>query len=345
MAQSSWPSPGTSRVVSDLQYEQLVAAQHVDGQIGSPSDTALVFATGDGRQVFVRAGRFAQLRGHGWTSGATDVTLTIGANTSGSTRTDLVVLGLDRSTWNVTAYVKAGTPGSGAPALQTDPGGPGTGIYEMPLAEVTVLNGASVISAGQVKPRAWWTRPDGYASNGTDTRPPNPVTGEVLWESSTKYVWNGSIWERTSNPMAPAQTSQTTTYSGTSGSSGIAGDSVWHRFGATTWPVLSFTVPASGRFYVTVGGFVENRLAASSVIVMSYGMSGGGTTSTISDTVLGPRGISARNGRVCASRRVLYSGMTPGATVTVTPYYLSTVVSPDREVTSLRDGNLLMEPA
>lgn len=344
MAQSSWPSPDDSRVVDDLSYEKLVAGQYVDGQLGSPSDTPLVYADGSGRQVFLRAGRYAVLRGHGWTSGGTDVTLAVGANTSGSTRIDLVVLGLDRATWNVTAYVKAGTAGAGiSPALQTDTGS--TGIFEIPLAEVTVPNAASVTSAGQVKPRAWWIRSDGVASAGTDTRPPAPTTGDRLWESGTSYIWNGSIWERTSNLPAPVQTSQNATYSGTSGTTGIAGDSAWHRFGATTWPVLTFTVPASGRFYVTIGGFVENRLAASSVIVMSYGMSGGGTTTTISDTVLGPRGISARNGRVCASRRSLYTGMTPGATVTITPYYLSTIVSSDREVTSLRDGNLLMEPA
>lgn len=343
MAQSSWPSPADSRVVSDLQYEQLVAAQYADGQLGSPSDSPLVYADGSGRQVFVRAGRFAQLRGHGWTSGSPAVTLAIGANSSGSTRIDLVVLGLDRSTWNVTVYAKAGTPGSGAPALQTDTGT--TGIYEMPLAEVTVPNGASVTSAGQVKPRAWWTRADGYASSGTDTRPPSPVTGEVLWESGTKYVWNGSIWERISNPPAPTQTFQVTTYSGTTGSTGIGGDSDWHRFTTAAWPVLTFAVPASGRFYVTIGGFVEHRLTASSIIVMSYGMSGGGSDSTISSAVLGPRSISARNGRVCASRRRLYTGMTPGATVTVTPYYLSTTASASEDITSLRDGNLLMEPA
>lgn len=345
MAQSSWPSPADSRVVSDLQYEQLVAAQHVDGQLGSPSDTALIFATGDGRQVFVRAGRYAQLRGHGWTSGATDVTLTIGANTSGSIRTDLVVLGLDRSTWIVSAYVKAGTPGAGAPALQTDPGGTGTGIYEMPLAEVTVPDGATVISAGQVKPRAWWSRADGYASSGTDTRPPSPVPGEVMWESGTQYVWNGTIWERTSNPPAPVQSTQNQTLSGLSGASGIGGDSTWRDFSNTVWPVLTFVVPPSGRVNITVSGWIENRNTVNSTIWLSYRASGGGMTSGTDGATVNPRALSTHASRLVASKRTYFSGLTPGATVTLTAVYFSTTASADANVTSIRYGRLVMEPA
>lgn len=345
MAQSSWPSPADSRVVSDLQYERLVAAQYVDGLIGDPADAALVSADGSGRQVVLAAGRYGQVRGHGWTSGSTAVTLTIGANTSGSTRIDLVVLGLNRSTWAATAYVKAGTPGASpvAPALQTDTGD--TGIYEIPLAEVTVLNGASSIAADKVKPRAWYVRPDGVASAGVTTRPPSPWPGMRLWESGTAYVWNGTIWERVSNLPTPAQTLQNTGFSGTSGPTGIAGDSAWHRFGATYWPVLTFTVPPSGRFHLTVSGFIENRLSASSVIWMSYGASGGGIDPGIDDDTLGPRGISARNGRFSGSHRKLFTGATPGATVTVTPYYLSTAVGSTGDITSMKYGILTMEPA
>lgn len=345
MAQSSWPSPAASRVITDLQYEKLVANQYVDGLVGSIADAPAVYADGSGRQVFLRASRYAQLRGHGWNSGGTDLTFSIGANTSGSTRIDLMVIGLSRSTFDVTAYVKAGTPGSPAPALQLDLGD--TGIYEMPLAEITVLNGASVISAAQITPRAWYSRADGASApgSGTETRPPNPVSGTMLWQAGTKYVWNGTLWERASNPPGPSQAAQTTTYSGTTGPTGIAGDSAWHRFVVTAWPVLTFTVPPSGRYTLTVSGYVENRLSDSSVIWLSYGASGGGVPGDIDDTTLGPRGISARAGRVAASRRTLYTGMTPGATVTVTPYYRSSAVSSDRDITSLRDGVLLMEPS
>lgn len=344
MAQSSWPSPDNSRVVDDLSYEKLVAGQYVDGQLGSPSDTPLVYADSSGRQVFLRSGRYAVLRGHGWTSGATDVTLAVGANTSGSTRIDLVVLGLNRSTWNVTAYVKAGTAGSGVPpALQIDTGS--TGIFEIPLAEVTVPNSATVTTAAQIKPRAWWSRPDGYASSGTDTRPPSPATGEAMWESGTKYVWNGTIWERTSNPPAPVQSTQNVTLSGTTGASGIGGDSTWRDFALSVWPVLTFTVPPSGRVYITVSGWIENRNTADSTIWLSYRASGGGMTAGTDGSALNPRALSTHSSRVIASKRSYFSGLTPGATVTLTPVYYSTTASADVNVSSIRYGRLLMEPA
>jgi hypothetical protein len=343
VAQSSWPSPTSSRTVTDLQYEQLVAPQYVDGLVGSPTDAALVSADGSGMHVFLAASRYGQVRGHAWTSGASTVTLTIGANSSGSTRTDLVVLGLDRSTWNATAYVKAGTPGSGAPALQTDTGD--TGIFEIPLAEVTVLNGTSAISAGQVKTRHWYARPDGVASASTDTRPPSPTPGMRMWESGTAYVWNGSIWEKVSNPPTPVQSTQTTILSGLTGPSGIGDDSTWRGFSSAVWTPLTFVVPPTGRVYVTVSGWVENRATTSSSMWLSYFSTGGGMTSGLDPDVMDARAVSTRASRVVASNRKLYTGLTPGATVTLTPAYNSTTASSDANVSSIRYGNLIMEPA
>jgi hypothetical protein len=341
MAQSSWPSPDDSRVVSDLLYEQLVATQYVDGQIGSPTDTPLIFAIGDGRQVVVRANRFAQLRGHGWTSGATDVTLTIGANSSGSTRTDLVVLGLNRSTWNVRAYVKAGTPGSGAPALQTDPGGTGTGIYEIPLAEVTVLNGASVISSAQVKIRHWYVRADGSASAGADTRPPSPAVGAVTTEGADKLAWNGSYWQNLTSPPAPVQSSQVGSLAG---SAQIDGNEKWHDFPSATWAPLVFTVPPSGRAFVTITGLAINTVSSTATIWMSWRASGGGLTTGTDSPTVDPRAITSMGTRVGASKRRMYTGLTPGAPVTLTPIYYASAASSNTSVTQLHYGQLIVEP-
>lgn len=346
MAQSSWPSPAASRVVTDLQYERLVATQYVDGLIGDPSDAPLVSASGSAMQVSLAASRYAQVRGHGWTSGATAVTLSIGANSSGNTRIDLAVLGLDRSTWNVTAYVKAGTPASSpvAPALQTDTGD--TGIYEIPLAEVTVLNGASVIAADKVKTRHWYARADGVASAGVDTRPPSPSPGMCLWESGTKYVWNGTVWERISNLPTPVQSAQGVDITGgPSIPPGLVGDSTWRDVSADVWAPLVFTVPQSGRVYITISGWIENRFESSSTIWASYRASGGGMTSGTDPTVMDKRALSVRNGRLVASKRVLVTGLTPGASVTLTPAFFTTAVASDITVSSLRQGVLIMEPS
>jgi hypothetical protein len=340
VAQSSWPAPGASRAVTDLQYEQLAAPQYVDGLIGSPTDTPMVYADSSGRQVAVRAGRTAQLRGHGWASGSADVVLPIAANTSGSSRTDLVVLGLDRSIWEVSAYVKTGTVGAGAPALQLDTGA--AGIYEMPLAEVTVPAAATVIGPSQVKMRAWYSRPDGAASAGVDTRPPNPLPGMGLWELGTAYVWTGSAWERISNEPAPGTSEQTIDLLG---SADIIGDGTWRDVPSDHWPPATIAVPLSGRLRITVSGWAENRLSAGSTIWISYRSVGGGLLPGTVTEEINRRGISARNGRVVASKVRNFGGLIPGSAVTLIPVYFSSAASSDSTVTVIRDGYLIAEPA
>ena len=343
MAQSSWPSPDSSRTVTDLQYERLVTPQYMDGLSGSPTDAALVTADGSGMHVFVAASRYGQVRGRGWTSGTSALTLTISSNTSGATRTDLVVLGLSRSTWDVTVYVKTGTPGSGAPSLQTDTGD--TGTYEIPLAEVTVINGASAISSSQVKTRHWYARPDGVASAGADTRPPSPWPGMRLWENGSSYVWNGSIWEVTSGLPSPVTSTQSVDVTGAPQTPpGFEGTATWIDVNSACWTPVTFTVPQSGRVAITIGGWIENRQDTSSTIWLSYRGSGGGFTAGTSSSVMNPRGLSVRNGRLVASKRRLFTGLTPGATVTLIPVYFTGAYSGDSNVSAIRDGNLIVEP-
>lgn len=144
MAQQSWPyATYNAGAVTDAEYETLAARFSDDGIDGDPADTAVVSA-GVGLQVVVRAGVWASLRGHGWTSGTTDVTLAISANSSGSTRIDRVVLRLDRADWTVAAVVRQGTPGAGRPSLVRTEGS--SGVFEIPLADVTVPNSATSVT-------------------------------------------------------------------------------------------------------------------------------------------------------------------------------------------------------
>jgi hypothetical protein len=149
MAELSWPSPThNSRSLTDAEYGHVIP-WNADGVFQSGSD--VVYANSSGLQVFVRSGKRAIVQGRAWYSGSSDVALTLAANSSGSTRTDTVVLRLDRSTWNVTAAVRQGTPGAGPPTLQRDAGD--TGLWEIPLADVTVDNGAGSIASGKVYAR------------------------------------------------------------------------------------------------------------------------------------------------------------------------------------------------
>ncbi|MFC7906482.1 hypothetical protein ACQEV9_18335 [Streptomyces chartreusis] len=183
MAQSSWPSPGhNSRAVTDLEYEKLAARFSDNGVYGTPLDDAVVTA-GAGLSVSVRAGVYGSVRGHAWSSGTSTVTLSIAANSSGSTRVDRVVLRLDRSDWTVRAVVKQGTPGAGVPTLTQQTGD--TGVYEVLLANVTVLNGASSVTV---------VRGERYV--GSRIRPtttsaltdPNPMDFEARWYTDVSQL-------------------------------------------------------------------------------------------------------------------------------------------------------------
>lgn len=190
MAQASWPSPAhNSHEVTDVEYEQLAARFSDDGTYGTPSDTAVVSA-GTGLSVDIRADVVASVRGHAWTSGTTGDTLAIAANPTGATRIDWVVLRLDRSTWTVRAAIVAGTAGAGAPALTQDTGD--TGLYEIPLAKVSVQAGAASVTV---------TRAEQYVGLRTrpctsTTRNPHPVPGETCYETDTGIMrlWSGSAW-------------------------------------------------------------------------------------------------------------------------------------------------------
>ncbi|MCX4606997.1 hypothetical protein [Streptomyces mirabilis] len=190
MAQDSWPSPAhNARAVTDTEYEKIAARFSGDGVYGEPGDTAVVVA-GIGLSVDVRSGVYASVRGHAWTSGTSTVNLPVTANSSGSTRVDRVVLRLDRSAWTVRAVVKPGTPGGGAPAITQDAGD--TGVYEIPLATVTLVSGASTVTVDR-----------GELYVGVRIRPctstsrnPAPVPGEMCFETNTgrARVWTGDSW-------------------------------------------------------------------------------------------------------------------------------------------------------
>lgn len=189
MAEASWPSPNhNTRAVTDAEYEQMAAHFSGDGVYGDPTNTAAVSA-GVGLQVVVRANLEASVRGHYWTSGTTDLTLPVASNSSGQQRKDVIVLRLDRSTWDVTAALHQGTPGSGLPALTKNSGS--TGVWEIPLGYLQLDSGASTVT---VVPYTQYV--------GTRIRPATSIThttaglGALLYETDTgRWVgWNGSSW-------------------------------------------------------------------------------------------------------------------------------------------------------
>lgn len=194
MAEVSWPASSyNSGAVTEAEYEKIAAHFSSDGLYGSPLNAARVVA-GAGLQVLVKANTYASLRGFFYNSGSTDVPLDIDPNSSGSTRVDRVVLRLDRSTWLVRAAIRKGTPGAGPPALVKDQWD--TGIFEIPLALVTVPNGAAAITSADIQNTPYFVGNRSRAQL-SGFRDPNPFPGQINWDLDTDtYVrWNGSSWK------------------------------------------------------------------------------------------------------------------------------------------------------
>lgn len=194
MAEDSWPSVDhAAGAMSDVEFEEWASPATATGLVGVPTDLPLVFGDSSGRQVKFRSGRFGLVRGHTWYAGSSDVTKSVGANSSGSTRYDLAVLKMDRGdNWNVRAFVHQGTAGAGVPAATQNTGG--SGIWEFPVASIKVDSGAPTITNTDVTPLAWYLAAPSITCTST-TRPP-PALGLRIYESDTKkeLVGNGSAF-------------------------------------------------------------------------------------------------------------------------------------------------------
>jgi hypothetical protein len=191
MAEASWPSPThNSRAVTEAEYERLAARYSDDGLYNTPFDIAPVTA-GAGLQVLIQPGFDASLRGFFWTSGSTETAKTIDSNPAGAPRQDWVVLRLDRSTWDVRTAIREGSPGAGPPALVRDLWD--TGVYEIPLALVTVPVGATTLTDDNVVPYPKYV--GSRVGFFTGVRDPNPQPGQLDWDGGRAYSsFNGTSW-------------------------------------------------------------------------------------------------------------------------------------------------------
>lgn len=201
MAQSSWPTPDpendNKRVVTDGQWEQIahVAATGVLATVGAQTP---LYADSTGLQVKLRADLRARVRGYGWSTDSSGLTVPVTENTSGSTRIDLAVLRLDRSDRAVSVVILEGTPGSGQPPTRTTSGDfYGSGTWDFPLAEITVVNNATTITAAQVVDRSWQLGEGGQVRCTDATRPPHDP-GLIIWDTDRALISANGTWRTVS---------------------------------------------------------------------------------------------------------------------------------------------------
>lgn len=198
MAGYAYPTSAyNSRAVTPREYEDLVSSYTADGIVGSPGLPSLVYGDGTLLGVKVRANRAVILRGLRWESGSTEVSVSVAANnTAGTSRKDLIVLRMTRNPWTVAPAVVQGTasanPIAPSPTYGEDTS---TGVWEFPLAEVTVPYNDTATEAGQVRQVGWWLGRDGQYVCASTARPPHE-RGRIIFEHDTgrTYISTGSDW-------------------------------------------------------------------------------------------------------------------------------------------------------
>ncbi len=214
MAEVSYPTTGGGGV-TDARYEQLIGTVMPSGLIGSPALSSLVYADSSGRQVKVQPSRAAMVRGFRWESDGAGIVRSIAANSSGSPRIDLAVLRLNRNDYSVTFQIVQGAPAASpvAPALTQNTGS--TGVWELPLARITVAHNATTLAAGTVQDISWYI--GGASMVAANAAVPPPVTpGGTFTALSSGLVYTavGSNWHMIAENGALTSVAAATGWSG-----------------------------------------------------------------------------------------------------------------------------------
>lgn len=187
MAQSSFPF-GSSQIATEDQWSQMFRMIAVDG----------VFATAPfGTDLKVTGSNTSTIAvdlGEAWVQGTyykNDAPLNVPVPTnagSATARKDLVVLRRDPAVDSVTVQYKTGSIDT-PPLLQVL-----NGVWEIPLARVTVDPGASVVSPAGVVDQRWFIGRPVVFGNSQARRA--PVQGQLLVEDKTVYLGNGIGWDK-----------------------------------------------------------------------------------------------------------------------------------------------------
>jgi hypothetical protein len=186
------------------------------------------------------------------------------------------------------------------------------------------------------------------------TLPPADATGAVTLRVANVFVQinaetNGFVRAQDVTVVAPSallvprpvERAQTATISNTEFTGTV---NTWTDLPTAKWQPLTFVVPPSGQVYVTLSANVGTKDSTSSATTWaSWRGTGGGIASGTASTLTDPRGVSAReNSRCFASKRVRVTGLTAGASVTLTPiYFLSTTPGAG---SIIGQGTLIVEP-
>lgn len=182
MTQTSFPF-GSSDIATEDQWSSMFRMTQLDGVLATdPTGTNLRVTGSNASTVAVAAGE-AWVQGTYYSNSAS-LNVPVPTNSGGgSARKDLVILRRDPSADTITVQYKTG--GASFPTLTQTL----NGTWEIPLAQVTVAAGASVVATAGVVDQRWFLgRP--VALSNTGARPP-ATKGQLIVEDKNVYLGNG----------------------------------------------------------------------------------------------------------------------------------------------------------
>lgn len=117
-----------------------------------------------------------------WYYNDADVSVSVAANSSGSTRIDVIVLEADYVAQTVRVAIEQGTPGAGIPSLTQTVGT----LYQIPLAYLTLANGFSSIAAADITDmREYINIPSAVGIDVTND-------SAIVLENGATVIWDSS---------------------------------------------------------------------------------------------------------------------------------------------------------
>ncbi|MGW2932968.1 hypothetical protein ACWDA7_14120 [Streptomyces sp. NPDC001156] len=205
MAQSSFPF-GSSQIATEDQWSSMFRMVQVDGVFAtSETGTDLKVTGSNASTVSVAAGE-AWVQGTYYKNDAT-LNVSVPTNSGGaSARKDLIVLRRDPSGDSTTVQYKTG--GTSFPSLtQTT-----NGTWEIPLAQVTVAAGASVVPPSNVTDTRYFLGRPVVLAGAADMRA--PVRGQLKVVNGTDiYMGDGAAWNFVGIAEGPASKTYTPVWS------------------------------------------------------------------------------------------------------------------------------------
>lgn len=182
MTQSSFPF-GSSSIATEDQWSAMFRMAQVDGVFTTDSSGTNLRVSGSNASTVAVAAGEAWVQGT-YYSNSVSLNVSVPTNSGGAAaRKDLVVLRRDPSADTITVVYRSGGTNFPTPTQTLN------GTWEIPLAQVTVAAGASVVAPAGVVDQRWFLGRPVALSNSTSR--PHATKGQLIVEGKSVYLGNG----------------------------------------------------------------------------------------------------------------------------------------------------------